>query len=94
MVLGSQPDENIFFRKQRMYKLKFNNEWVYWTFNSIFGFAFFLLFPDAIIGGFTGWDYFEAVYFSMVTFTTVGFGDLTITDHNAKFLILIFSYFG
>ena len=93
MVLGSQADE-IFFRKQRMYKLKFNNEWIYWTVNSIFGFAFFLLVPAAIIGGFTGWDYFEAVYFSMVTFTTVGFGDLTITDHNAKFLILIFSYFG
>jgi len=77
-----------------MYQLKFNSVWIYWTLNSIFGFAFFLLVPAAIIDGFTDWDYFEAVYFSMVTFTTVGFGDLTITDHNAKFLILVFSYFG
>ena len=79
---------------QRMYQLKFKHVWIYWTLNSIFGFAFFLFVPAAIIDGFTDWNYFEAVYFSMVTFTTVGFGDLTITDHNAKFLILVFSYFG
>ena len=77
-----------------MYQLKFQHVWIYWTLNSIFGFAFFLFVPAAIIDGFTDWNYFEAVYFSMVTFTTVGFGDLTITDHNAKFLILVFSYFG
>ena len=30
----------------------------------------------------------------MVTFTTVGFGDLTITGYNLKFVIVAFSYFG
>ena len=59
-----------------MYQLKFKHVWIYWTLNSIFGFAFFLFVPAAIIDGFTDWNYFEAVYFSMVTFTTVGFGDI------------------
>ena len=77
-----------------MYQLKFKNLWIYWILNSIFFFAFFWLVPAAIIYAFTDWDFFEAIYFSMVTFTTVGFGDLTITDHNAKFVILVFSYFG
>ena len=50
--------------------------------------------PAAIIYAFMDWDFFEALYFSMVTFTTVGFGDLTITDSNYKFVIILFSYFG
>merc|ERR1712131_49040 len=82
-------------RGKRMYQLKFKHVWIYWTLNSIFGFAFFWLVPAAIIDAFaTDWNFFEAVYFSMVTVTTVGFGDLTITDHNAKFLVLAFNYLG
>ena len=49
--------------------------------------------PSFIIHKFTGWDYFDSTYFSMVTFTTVGFGDLTITDYDLKFMINFFSYF-
>ena len=77
-----------------MYKLKFKRVWIYWFLNLTFGFAFFWLVPAAIIHAFTDWNFFEAAYFSMVTVTTVGFGDLTITDINAKFLILVFNYLG
>ena len=48
----------------------------------------------AINYAFMDWTYFESIYFSMVTFTTIGFGDLTITNSNQKFIIILFSYFG
>ena len=67
--------------------------WIYWITVSLSLFLFFLIVPSAIVHSFTGWNYFDSTYFSMVTFTTVGFGDLTITDYSLKFLINVFTYF-
>ena len=77
-----------------MFTIYSSRAWIYWTLISSFLFGFFLLVPAAIIYAFMDWDFFDSLYFSMVTFTTVGFGDLTITDSNYKFIIILFSYFG
>lgn len=68
--------------------------WVYWVTISLFLLGFFILVPAGVICAFMNWSFFDALYFSMVTFTTVGFGDLTITESDYKFIIILFSYFG
>ena len=52
------------------------------------------LVPASIVYAITDFSFFDSCYFSMVTFTTVGFGDYTITGYNLKFFIVCFSYFG
>lgn len=39
------------------------------------GIAFFVIIPAAIFTRFEGWDYGTAIYYGIVTTTTVGFGD-------------------
>ena len=78
---------------QKIFQVLSQKTWLYWLITSLTLFAFFLMVPSFVIHKFTGWDYFDSTYFSMVTFTTVGFGDLTITDYELKFMINFFSYF-
>jgi len=68
---------------------------LFWVVYIVFSFGFFLFIPAAIVYFFkTEWGFFESIYFMMVTFTTVGFGNLTIHDHHWKFLILIINFIG
>lgn len=68
---------------------------LFWIIHSLICFGFFLFVPAGIIYALEGeWNYFECIYFMMVTFSTVGFGDLTITSHDWKFLIMFISYVG
>jgi len=68
--------------------------WIYWMTNSLLLFCICWLVPASIVYAITDFTFFDSCYFSMVTFTTVGFGDLTITGYNLKFVIVAFSYFG
>ena len=61
---------------------------------SVLLFCICWLVPASIVYAITDFTFFDSCYFSMVTFTTVGFGDLTITGYNLKFVIVAFSYFG
>lgn len=40
------------------------------------GFSLFVLVPSAMFYSIEDWGYDEAVYYSLITLTTVGFGDL------------------
>lgn len=68
--------------------------WIFWTINSLLLFCICWLVPASIVYAITDFSFFDSCYFSMVTFTTVGFGDYTITDYDLKFVIVCFSYFG
>ena len=61
---------------------------------SVLLFCICWLIPASIVYAITDFSFFDSCYFSMVTFTTVGFGDYTITGYNLKFVIVCFSYFG
>ena len=41
-----------------------------------FGFSFFILIPAAIVMAVEDWGYGDAVYYAIISLTTVGFGDL------------------
>ena len=41
-----------------------------------------------------GWGYGDCVYFSIVTFTTIGFGDFAPSAGNTKFLYILLIYIG
>jgi hypothetical protein len=41
-----------------------------------------------------GWSYLDALYFSVITLTTVGYGDLTPTDPFSKVLVMVFIFLG
>ncbi|CAG5103598.1 Oidioi.mRNA.OKI2018_I69.chr1.g859.t1.cds [Oikopleura dioica] len=61
----------------------------------LFGIGFFICIPAMIVCLVEGWTYFEALYFMVVTFTTVGFGDYSVTPgSNYQFGIVIFIYLG
>lgn len=40
------------------------------------GFLFFMVLPSCLFVVFEGWDYIGAMYYSFVTLTTIGFGDI------------------
>ena len=68
---------------------------LFWTLNGLFGISLLIFVPSLIIyWSVDEWTYFESLYFMMVTFTTVGFGDLTITAYDWKYAIMFFSYLG
>ena len=56
----------------------------------LFAIGFFICLPAMIICLAAGWTYFEAFYFMIVTFTTVGFGDYSIAEFDWKFGIVFF----
>ena len=61
---------------------------------SVLLFCICWLVPASIVYAITDFSFFDSCYFSMVTFSTVGFGDYTITGYKFKFVIVCFSYFG
>lgn len=40
------------------------------------GFLVFIFLPSALLSYLEGWTYVDAVYYSYITLTTIGFGDL------------------
>lgn len=41
-----------------------------------------------------GWSYFDALYFSVMTLTTVGYGDFTPTSHLSKAFTMVYVFIG
>jgi len=39
------------------------------------GFTLFSLFPSIIFYSYEGWSYLDSIYFTIITLTTIGFGD-------------------
>ena len=39
-----------------------------------------------------GWSYFDSFYFTVVTATTIGYGDLVPTTHTGKIITMIFPF--
>ncbi|XP_031638727.1 open rectifier potassium channel protein 1 [Contarinia nasturtii] len=59
------------------------------------GIVIFLFLPSLIFRYFEGWDYSEAIYFSFVTLSTIGFGDYVptfISDQEEKFGYMFYVY--
>lgn len=52
------------------------------------GFTFFIFVPSIVISAFEGWSYYEAVYFSFVTLTTIGFGDYVAGKVESKVYLI------
>ena len=68
---------------------------LFWLSYIILSFGLFLFIPSGIIYALKAeWSYFESIYFMMVTFTTVGFGNLTIHTNHWKFAILLINFIG
>src|SRR5271166_4611355 len=58
----------------------------YISVNIIFAIAYWMLGPDALQGGLTASRFFNCVYFSSQTLTTVGFGSIAPRSHTANVL--------
>ena len=81
-----------------MNKTKERFVFIYWILILIILLGIFWLIPAALLNAVAFTDpnngFFDSVYFTMVTFTTVGFGDLSITGHNYKFFNVFLTYLG
>ena len=42
---------------------------------AVLGFTLFSLFPAIMFHFYEGWSYFDSIYFTIITLTTIGFGD-------------------
>ncbi|XP_044749301.1 open rectifier potassium channel protein 1 isoform X2 [Coccinella septempunctata] len=57
------------------------------------GFTFFIFVPSIVISAFEGWSYYEAVYFSFVTLTTIGFGDYVAGEAQGDLGYLYYNFY-
>lgn len=57
------------------------------------GFTFFIFVPSIVISAFEGWSYNEAVYFSFVTLTTIGFGDYVAGEAQGDLGYLYYNFY-
>ncbi|CAC5370868.1 KCNK10 [Mytilus coruscus] len=64
-------------------------------------FCLLILIPSAIISAIEGWAYGEAIYYSVITFTTIGFGDFVVGTETEggtkivyKLLVIIWIFTG
>jgi hypothetical protein len=68
---------------------------VYKKFAFAFIFFFILLFGASYVYySVEGWRYLDAVYFSVATVTTVGYGDLVPQTDTGKIFTIFFSFLG
>ena len=90
------PIANLNFQKLFLKKAKKKFSFIYWILTLIILLGIFWLIPAALLHSIPSLDFtfFDSVYFTMVTFTTVGFGDLSITGHNYKFFNVFLTYLG
>jgi len=85
---------------ERLYKRRTNNTLLrlYWISVFVALLGLFWLVPAALLHVVAFQDeangFLDSMYFTMVTFTTVGFGDLSITEHNYKFFNVFLTYLG
>ena len=57
-------------------------------------FAIMLISGMLIFNSIEGWSYLDSLYFSVVTMTTVGYGDLTPTRDLTKVIVMIYAVSG
>jgi len=56
---------------------------------------FILIFVSAkVFQRFEGWSFLDAIYFTVITFTTIGYGDLTPQTPAGKIFTMVFSFLG
>ncbi len=56
---------------------------------------FSLIFVSAkVFQKFEGWSFIDAIYFTVITFTTIGYGDLTPQTSVGKIFTIAFSFLG
>lgn len=54
----------------------------------------YLLIMSAIVSSLEGWSFGDSVYFSTVTVSTIGYGDLVPTKNGTKVLVAVTSFAG
>ncbi len=57
-------------------------------------FAVMLISGMLIFNSIEGWSYLDSLYFSVVTMTTVGYGDFTPTHSLSKIMVMIYAVSG
>ena len=53
-----------------------------------------LLFGTLVYHSIEGWGYVDSVYFSFVTMTTIGYGDVVPMTDAGKIFTMVFAFFG
>ena len=59
---------------------------------SVFGFTLFILIPAAFMISVEEWDYDIAVYYSIISLTTIGFGDFVAGNFWIFFFVTLYIY--
>jgi voltage-gated potassium channel len=56
--------------------------------------VFILIAGTIVFHGLEGWDYIDSFYFSVITLTTIGYGDLHPTTPLSKLCVVVFVFLG
>lgn len=60
----------------------------------IFSFLLLIFISAKIFQKLEGWSFLDAIYFTVITFTTIGYGDLTPQTAAGKIFTMVFSFMG
>ncbi len=66
--------------------------WRFLTFVGVF--ILVILLGSIVYQNVEGWSYIDSVYFTVVTMTTIGYGDIVPTTNVGKIITIFASFFG